>query len=132
MRRLQKNSLEHNDCLYVASVLQWRIREPPTDNNTIPQNYFQTNCQIVTPMFLKSTGTTLGQYFFKRNFADLGLTEFHMFFLTWLNCLRNFQADILSNKEAILWRCTLKLRIKLATMLNYATVCVTDVFLGAC
>ena len=47
------------------------------------------------------------------------LTEFHMFFLTQLDCLHNFRVDILSNKEAILRRCTLKeLRSKLATMMT--------------
>ena len=47
------------------------------------------------------------------------LTEFHMFILTQLKCLHNFQVDILSYKEAILQRCTLKeLRSKLATMLK--------------
>ena len=58
--------------------------------------------------------------FIECNFADLGhilytgWTEFHMFFLTKLNCLHKFQVDILSNKEAILWKCTLKeLRSKL-------------------
>ena len=61
---LQKNSLEHNDCLYVAPVSQWRIRIPPTGNNIIPQNYFQRNCRIVTTMLLESIGTTLGQYVF--------------------------------------------------------------------
>ena len=62
--RQQKNSMEHNDCLYVVSILQWRIRKTPTDNIIILQNYFQTNCQIITPMLIKSIGTTLGQYVF--------------------------------------------------------------------
>ena len=62
--RQQKNSMEHNDCLYVVSILQWRIRKTSTDNIIILQNYFQTNCQIITPMLIKSIGTTLGQYVF--------------------------------------------------------------------
>ena len=62
--RQQKNSVEHNDCLYVVSILQWRIRKTSTDNIIILQNYFQTNCQIITPMLIKSIGTTLGQYVF--------------------------------------------------------------------
>ena len=118
--RQQKNLMEHNDCLYVVSILQWRIRKTPTDNIIIPQNQFQTNCQIITPMLIKSIGTTLGQYVFLNVILLIwdiilytGLTEFHMFFLTQLNCLHNFQVDILSNKEAI--RCTLKeLRLKQA------------------
>ena len=57
------------------------------------------------------------------------LTELHMFFMTQLNCLCNFQAGILSNKEGILGRCTLKeLKSKLATVLKMR--CVTDAFLG--
>ena len=62
--RQQKNSMEQNKCLYVVSILQWRIRQTPTDNIIILQNYFQTNCQIITPMLIKSIGTTLGQYVF--------------------------------------------------------------------
>ena len=47
------------------------------------------------------------------------VTEFHMFFLNQLNCNHNFQVDILSNKEAIPRRHTLKeLRSKLAFMLK--------------
>ena len=60
--RLQKKSLEHNDCLYVTFILQERVRKPPTDNIPSPQNYFQTNCQSIIPMLLKSIGTTLGQF----------------------------------------------------------------------
>ena len=62
--RQQKNSVEHNDCLHVVSILQWRIRKFTTENIIILQNYFQTNCQIITPMLIKSIGTTLGQYVF--------------------------------------------------------------------
>ena len=62
--RQQKNSMEHNDCLYVVSILQWRIRKTPTNNIIILQNYFQTNCEITTPMLIKSIVTTLGQYVF--------------------------------------------------------------------
>ena len=47
LSRPQKKSLEHSDCLYVASVLQWRVRKPPTDNVPSPKNYFQTNCQVL-------------------------------------------------------------------------------------
>ena len=49
--RLQKNSLGYNDCLYVASVLQRRIRKPPTDNITFPQNYFLTSEQMFLQYF---------------------------------------------------------------------------------
>ena len=62
--RQQKNSVEHSDCLYVVSVLQQRIRKTSMDNIIILKNYFQTNCQIITPMLIKSIGTTLGQYVF--------------------------------------------------------------------
>ena len=58
--RQQKNSMEQNGCLYVV----WRIRKTPTDNITILQKYLQANYQIVTPMLIKSIGTTLGQYVF--------------------------------------------------------------------
>ena len=62
--RQQKNSIAHNDCLYVVSILQWRIRKTSTDNTIILQNYFQTKCQTINPMLIKSIGTTLGQYVF--------------------------------------------------------------------
>ena len=61
--REQKNSIEHNDCLYVVSILQWRIRKNPRD--IILQNYFQTNCRIIIPMLIKRIGTFLGQYVFR-------------------------------------------------------------------
>ena len=48
----QKKSLEHKDCLHVASVLQRRVKKPPMDNIPGLQNYFQINCQSVIPMFL--------------------------------------------------------------------------------
>ena len=41
--RLQKKSLEHNDCLHVACLSPWRVRKFPTDNILSLQNYFQTN-----------------------------------------------------------------------------------------
>ena len=69
--RQQKNLMEHNDCLCVVSILQWRIRKISTDNIIILQNYFQINCQIITPMLIKSIVTTLGQYVFECTFADL-------------------------------------------------------------
>ena len=59
---LQKEALEQNDCLYVASLSQLRVRKTPTDNIPSLQNYFQTNCQSVIPMLLKSIGATLGQF----------------------------------------------------------------------
>ena len=58
--RQQKNSMEQNGCLYVV----WRIRKTPTDNITILQSYLQANCHIITPVLIKSIGTTLGQYAF--------------------------------------------------------------------
>ena len=42
--RLQKKSLQHNDCLYVASLLGQVVRKPPMDKIPSPQNYFQTKC----------------------------------------------------------------------------------------
>ena len=59
---LHKKSLEHNNCLYVASVLQQRVRKPLTDNIPTPQNHFQTNLRGIMPMRLKNTGTTMGQF----------------------------------------------------------------------
>ena len=40
------------------------LEKNPTGNIIILQNYSQTNCQIITPMLVKSIGTTLGQYVF--------------------------------------------------------------------
>ena len=54
----------NTDCLYVVSILQWRIGKTSTDNIIILQNYFQTNFEIITPMLTKSIGTTLAQYVF--------------------------------------------------------------------
>ena len=49
----------------------------------------------------------------------IGLTEIHIFFLTQLNCLHNLQVDILSSKETILQKFTLKEpRSKLETILR--------------
>ena len=45
--RLHKKSYEHNDYVYVAYVQQRRVRKPPTDNISSPQNYFQTNYRSV-------------------------------------------------------------------------------------
>ena len=42
--RLQKKSLQHNDCLYIASLSEQVVRKPPTVKIPSPQNYFQTNC----------------------------------------------------------------------------------------
>ena len=69
--RQQKYSVEHNDCFYVVSILQWRIRKNPTDNIIILQNCFQINCQIITPMLIKSIATTLRQYVFWIKFCWL-------------------------------------------------------------
>ena len=62
--RQQKYSVEHIDCFYVVSILQWRIIKNPTDNIIILQNCFQINCKIITPMLIKSIATTLRQYVF--------------------------------------------------------------------
>ena len=59
--RLQE-TLEHNDCFYAASVLEQRIKKPPTHNVPTPQNYFQTNCRNVISILLKSIGTTLERF----------------------------------------------------------------------
>ena len=50
--------------MYVAFTLQWRVRKPSPKNIPSLQNYFQTNCQSVILMLLKSTGKTieLGQF----------------------------------------------------------------------
>ena len=54
MARLLKKSLECNDCLYVASVSELRVRKLPTENVPSLQNYLQTN--------LSSIGTTERQF----------------------------------------------------------------------
>ena len=90
MGMLQKKSLEHNDCLYVAaSILQQRVRKSPTDNISSPQNYFQTNYRSVIPSnaFKKHRNNTV---IICLNiilqtwdmFLHNGLTELHMFFMT--------------------------------------------------
>ena len=63
--------MEHNDCLYVASVSERSVRTPPTDNPPSSQNYFQTNCRSVISKLLKRIEATL-ENLFKRNFADFG------------------------------------------------------------
>ena len=42
--RLQRKSLKHSNCFYVASISQRRGRKLPTNNIPSPQNYFQTIC----------------------------------------------------------------------------------------
>ena len=44
---LQKKSMEHNECLYAASISERSVRKPPTGHASSLQNYFQTNCLIV-------------------------------------------------------------------------------------
>ena len=51
--RLQKKSLEHNDCLYVTSISERGVRKPPKENVPSSENYFQTNCRSVILMCLK-------------------------------------------------------------------------------
>ena len=48
--------------MYVVYVLEQRVRKPPTDNVPCQQNYFQTNCENVIPMLLRSMGIKLGQF----------------------------------------------------------------------
>ena len=43
-----------------------RVKKPPADNTPSSQNYFQTNCQSVIPMFLKQHWDNL----FEGNFAE--------------------------------------------------------------
>ena len=113
------------NCIVQYPYCNGKLEKPQRTISLCCKTTFQTNCQITTPMLIKSIGTTLGQYVFECNLATwdiiqyTGFTAFHMFFLTQLNCLHNFQVDILSNKERILRRCTLKeLRSKLVTMLK--------------
>ena len=63
--------------------------------------------------------------FFEYNFVDLGhylvqrVKRVSYVLPDLLNCLHNFQIDILSNKEAILQTCSLKeLKSEFATMLR--------------
>ena len=80
-----------------------------TPNREAPQstNFFLKSYRNAIPMLLKRIATTLGQFvcIYICGLWDMllhtGLTELHMFFMTQLHCLRIFQADILSNKEAI-------------------------------
>ena len=52
--RLQKKSLEHNDCLYVVSV----CIGTESENVLSLQSYFPTNSQIVIPMLLNHWNNT--------------------------------------------------------------------------
>ena len=85
--RLQEKSLEHNDCLYLAFVLEWRVRKPPMENVPSSENYFQTNCSVI-PMFLKkhlnNTRTICLNRFLQTwdIFLHTGLAELHIFFAT--------------------------------------------------
>ena len=68
--RLQKKSLERNDCLYVASASELRVRKPLTENVPSSQNYIQTNCLSVISMLLEA----LEQHkdnLFETNFVNL-------------------------------------------------------------
>ena len=45
--RLQKKSWERNDCLYVVSVSELRVKKPSTENVPSLQNYLQTNSLVL-------------------------------------------------------------------------------------
>ena len=114
--RLQKKSLEHNDCLN-ASVLQQWVRKPPTHNFPGHQNYFQTNCQSAIPTLLKRIETTLGRFVWKwfcrlgACFCTLGgLKEFHMFLMTYSSTvivISRLELFLIMRQfsEDVLWRC---------------------------
>ena len=69
--------MEHSDCLYAVSIMEQSFRKPPVENAPSQQMYFQTNCQSVFPMLVKSIEATL----FEHDFADLGYV-LHIFFVT--------------------------------------------------
>ena len=132
--RLQKKSLEHNEaCMW---HLHWNgvPGNPPQKMLMCYSNAFKRRWRNIEKICLDIILLTL----------DMILHIFlwpkaHLF---WFNC--NFHVGILSNKEAILWRCTLKelfsvkpsqniskkepILIKLAPMLKM--FCVTNVLLG--
>ena len=55
MCNLPKNSLEYNNCLYVGSASQWRVRNCPTNNVPSPQDELQKGCRSVIPLLFKTT-----------------------------------------------------------------------------
>ena len=65
------------------------LENPPTDNINILQNYIQTNCQIVTPILLKSIGKILGQYVFWTQFCRIGT-----YFVHWLKWFLDVLPDL--------------------------------------
>ena len=73
--RLQKKSLEHNDCLYVPSVCIETecVKKPQTDNVPSPQNYFQTNCQ--SAMLHISSKNTSGWVLLMRQHSNFSLPQ---------------------------------------------------------
>ena len=62
--RLQKKILEHDDCLYVVSILQQRVRKPQTPIFIVCDITFKQIVEvlIVIPILLKSIGTIQGQF----------------------------------------------------------------------
>ena len=52
--RPQKKTLENNECLYVASVSEQKVREPPTENVPSSENYFPKNCRSFISMLSNS------------------------------------------------------------------------------
>ena len=50
--RLQKKSLEHKDCLYVASVWYWTVRKPQMDNRTTLTQFLEFNFANLGHVFI--------------------------------------------------------------------------------
>ena len=90
--RLQKKSVEHNDCLYPVSVLEKRVTKSPMDNAPSLQNYFRKNCWSAIPMLLKRQiclNVILQTWDL---FLHNGLTEHYIFFVT--RSMTFFSSDI--------------------------------------
>ena len=81
--RLQKKSLEHNDCLYAASILEKRVRKPPMDNTASSRNYFQKNFSAFKKHWNNTGQICLKVLMQTRDlFLHTGLTEHYIFFVT--------------------------------------------------
>ena len=91
LSKMQKKSLEHNDCLHVVSVSQQRVRKPPTDNIPSPQNYFQTNCQQWNNTGTICLNVTLQTW---DMFLHTGLIKLHIFFVIRRCTLKELRSNL--------------------------------------
>ena len=86
--RLQKKSLEHNDCLYAASVLERRVRKPLKGQRLqsikLVTNKLSKCYSNGFKKYLNNTGT---------NYLNIILQTRDMFFAHWINWDSHFLRD---------------------------------------